>query len=140
MPTDPLGRLLAAGFLALAAGGCSDRSAVDPLPRRAVSGTVTLDGQPLPAGIIRFDPEARETGVPVVGDIKDGRFAIGQPQGPVPGKYRVLISGWKADNPESAEAGPRAKPGPGAIRKAELEAQVTPEGPNSFNFAMPKKP
>ena len=37
------------------AAGCSQSS--DELPREPVSGTVTLDGQPLASGTIQFSPD-----------------------------------------------------------------------------------
>ncbi len=47
----------------------------------AVSGTVTLDGKPLPAGTIGFRPSK---GTPVVGTIKDGQSSVsGVPSGNV---------------------------------------------------------
>ena len=41
---------------ALGLAGCSGSSG-DDLPREAVSGTVTLDGAPLPSGSISFSPD-----------------------------------------------------------------------------------
>src|SRR5689334_12932781 len=105
------GRLAAALLsLLVAGGGCADRnSSVDTLPRVAVSGSVTLDGKPLPAGSVQFLPEAAEAGkgVTAVGDIKDGTFTIDKDQGPVPGKYRVNISSL-----HGVEIKPDEQPGP----------------------------
>ena len=91
-------RLLAAAtLLAVAVAGCGGKdpnAQADTLPRTAVSGTVSIDGKPLPAGKIQFNPaEPAPNLVSVSGEVKEGKFAIAQPQGPVPGKYKVSISG-----------------------------------------------
>ena len=67
--------------------GCSQSS--DELPREPVSGTVTLDGQPLSNGAITFIPETGVGGGG--GTITDGAFSIGREGGLVPGKYKVAI-------------------------------------------------
>src|SRR4051794_20358255 len=79
----------------LAIGGCSaDSSApVDPYPRVAVAGTVTLDGALLPEGMIQLDPAPDTKGPTASGEIHQGKFTIEKPQGPVAGKYKVSISG-----------------------------------------------
>ncbi len=80
-------------ILALVGCGGGGGTVSDNLPRTAVSGTVTLDGQPLAQGNILFDPAERGPGTTLAtGEIKDGKFSIEQPLGPVPGKYKVLIS------------------------------------------------
>jgi hypothetical protein len=92
MISIPVRRL--APFLLLALAGCADSpSPLASLPRTAVSGTVTLDGQTLAQGKIEFEPIAATQGVTVVvGEIKDGKYSIDRAAGPVPGKYKVLIS------------------------------------------------
>jgi hypothetical protein len=81
------------GLLALV--GCTDPSAtVDQLPRKAVSGTVTFDGQPLSEGKIQFEPVKGAQGKTTiaVGDIIDGKYSINATIGPVAGTYKVIIS------------------------------------------------
>jgi hypothetical protein len=63
----------------------------DGLNRQAISGTVTLDGQPLSSGNILFEPATKESGTAVGATIRQGTFAIPRNQGPVPGSYRVRI-------------------------------------------------
>ncbi len=70
--------------------GCGD----DRPSRLSVSGQVLIDGQPLPAGNIRFVPEGAR---PSVGRIDpDGHFALtcyeGE-DGAVPGNHRVEVVG-----------------------------------------------
>ena len=95
MPTTIRPRRLAASLALVALVGCSDTSLTkDTLPRQAVSGTVTLDGQPLARGKIQFDPVKGEQAPAAfsVGEIKDGKYAIDRAMGPVPGQYKVSIS------------------------------------------------
>ncbi len=96
MPTisTPI-RRFAASLVLLAFAGCNDPTKVeDTLPRKAVTGSVTLDGQPLSQGVIQFDP-AQDNPPPVtvaVAEIKDGKYVIERGLGPVPGNYKVSIS------------------------------------------------
>jgi hypothetical protein len=69
-------------FVALGlAVGCSGSG--DDLPREPVSGTVTLDNQPLASGTISFIPVAGQGGGG--GTITDGKFSIAREGGLVPG-------------------------------------------------------
>ena len=79
-------------ILGLAATGCA--KGLDDLPREPVAGTVNLDGQPMPEGVIQFYPEgeATATSAGANGEIKEGKFSIPREAGPVPGNYRVSIS------------------------------------------------
>ena len=72
----------------LALIGCGSS---DGLNRQAISGTVTLDGQPISSGAILFEPATQESGTAVGATIRQGRFAISSHEGPVPGSYRVRI-------------------------------------------------
>jgi hypothetical protein len=63
----------------------------DGLNRQAISGAVTLDGEPLPGGAILFEPATADAGTAVGTTIRKGFFAIARNQGPVPGRYRVRI-------------------------------------------------
>jgi hypothetical protein len=82
--------LVAAGTIVFLAGavGCDSG---DGLNRQAISGMVTLDGQPLPDGAILFEPATNESGTEVGATIRQGAFAISRKDGPVPGPYRVRI-------------------------------------------------
>ena len=73
--------------LALAAAlflGCSGDD------RRAVSGEVSLDGEPVNGGSIVFLPSGGE-GSKGAAEIVDGKYAIPRAQGLPPGNYRVEI-------------------------------------------------
>jgi hypothetical protein len=84
--------LIAIPSLAMMAMGCGEQSA-----RYQVAGKVLIDGEPLPAGLIRFVPDK---GRPATGGIGwDGSFTLSQtsvsskpPQmGIPPGNYRVAV-------------------------------------------------
>jgi hypothetical protein len=81
--------LTASGLMA----GCSGSR--DELPREPVSGTVTMDGQPLADGAIQFSPAAGSGSTPTSGTalIEKGEFSIPRADGLVPGQYKVSISG-----------------------------------------------
>lgn len=103
-------RCCAALSIALAAGGCGGEA--DDLPREAVYGKVTVDGEPLARGAIRFQTSTPGAGrVIEVGElIRDGEYAIPRGSGPVPGTYRVTIT-EEAEAPtmEGGVPGPRPK-------------------------------
>ena len=134
-------------LMASAAGGCmSEPEPVDKIPRVSVSGNVTFDGNPLPAGRIQFQPIGTEPAPMAVGDIEDGRFSIDRSGGPSPGKYRVMISSRAAPKiPAGQEPGGSVKPEAEKIPKqynaqSKLEVDITPEGTSSLEFALSKKP
>jgi len=63
--------------------------------RLRVSGTVTVDGQPLQAGSIRFRPAPGNSAGSAGGRIADGRYQIAAAQGLLPGEYLVTIEATK---------------------------------------------
>ena len=77
------GSCLSLLLLALGCGGSSGP------PRAAVSGTITLDGQPLSQGTITFVPAGE--GTAASGEIEKGQFSIPADKGPSPGKCRVEV-------------------------------------------------
>jgi len=93
-PCHRLGTLLtiaaAAGTLFL---GCSGRPKLYD-----VSGRVTYDGQPLPAGVIYFDPDVmkKNDGPQGYAIIKDGAYSTAAPggKGVVGGAYLARIEGF----------------------------------------------
>jgi hypothetical protein len=71
--------------------GCSPQ----PGRRVAVAGTVLVDGQPLPEGSISFFPVAGIAGPTGGGVILNGKYEIPAEQGPVIGRQRVEIRGFR---------------------------------------------
>lgn len=68
--------------------GCGNAGAA----RSALIGSVTLDGEPVTEGSIRFTPTAGTKGPLTGGNIRDGQYEIPQGEGPFPGNYRVEIT------------------------------------------------
>jgi hypothetical protein len=136
--------LVGLAIVGLAIGaGCGDG-----LGRRAVSGQVLLDSEPLAEGVILFEPStAGEAGTAVGGPIRSGRFSIPRRDGPVPGSYTVRIyasSGEQAPAPPGTS--PRApRPMVDLIpdrynAKSELAATVTPDGRQRYRFELHSDP
>lgn len=135
---------LALGLLLSGCGG----GATDALPRKAVSGAVTLDGQPLAKGSISFDPENVPTDPVSVGSIiEDGYYSIDSDGGPTPGTYRVSIRAGGSDEAEAnleAPGLPPKKAAPEPIpamynTRTTLKAEVTADGSNTFDFTLTSK-
>jgi hypothetical protein len=121
----------------------------DDLPRQAVSGTVTFKGKPLEAGMIQFQPISAGVATAGGAGIKDGKYAIDQSEGLVPGQYQVKITSNTAASGQPA-SGPPAMPGDAPPPPKEpipakynsqstLTANVTKEGPNTFPFDLKEK-
>lgn len=111
--------------------------------RRAVTGHVMLDGQPLDEAVILFvplDAGGRKTG----GRIETGRYALSKDVGLLPGRYRVEV----ADDPpiDPAMRPDRVKPRPrrqlpvAYSVASPLTVEVTADGPAEFEFQLTIKP
>jgi hypothetical protein len=146
MPTiATLGRRLAAPLSFLALVGCTDNTKVaDTLPRKAVAGTVTLNGQTLAQGQIQFDPVQGTQGPAAiaVADIKDGKFSIDRAMGPVPGSYKVSISSRPSIKIAANEQpGGRPKMEPEKVPaqyniKSTLTKEITDDSLNTIEFDL----
>jgi hypothetical protein len=132
--------ILAAGLAAGCAGG-------DDLPREAISGTVTLDGQPLADGVIQFTPAGGSGQVSGGTQIQGGKYSIAREQGLVPGSYNVAINAaTKSERTKPAQVGAgRAAELPKELIPAkynsatELKAEVKKGGPHDFSFTLQSK-
>lgn len=131
-------RSAAVGIVAMLAGvGCGG-----PV-KRAVSGTVTLDGKPLDEAVIMFVPldiQAGKTGAAIT----RGRYDVPREGGLLPGRYRVEI----ADDPpiDHAHENPTSKPLASRRRlpvhysvASPLVIDVAPSGPSDFDFPLTSK-
>lgn len=89
--------------MVISIGGCGGG---DGLDRQAVTGTVTLDGQPLETGLITFDPASATSETSTATEIVNGSYSFSTQTGPVPGEYRVVInsSGGEVFEPPAGEA------------------------------------
>ena len=130
-------------FVAYVGCGGSD----DELPREAISGNVTLDGEPLANGYVTFNPaegQATQSG----GLVTVGKFSVPREQGPVPGKYSVSISSGSAEAKLSPAEEQTGMPGHVTSNKARdpipakynanstLAAEVKKGGDNDFPFEL----
>jgi hypothetical protein len=142
--------VLACAALGLAVG-CAGSS--DDLPREAVSGTVTLDGQLLPSGSISFMPsDSSGAGVTTTGGggtITSGKFSIARETGLVPGSYNVAIyaSEESAGRTKPQQVGGGSKPAERAKElipakyntSTELKAEIKKGGGNALTFTLESK-
>lgn len=131
-----------AWFCVFLLAGCSDPYA----GRQALSGSVTLEGQPLSDATISFEPidgQDSSSGSPIA----NGEYKIERKAGLKPGKYRVVITAGDGKTPANEEeAG-----GPGGSNivsvdripadyneRSQQQIEVKANGPNKFDFAIPK--
>ncbi len=120
--------------------------------RAAVEGTVTLDGERLIQGIVRFVPNStgKNLSPAVQTTIKDGVFQLSRAEGPVVGKHRVEIEstghyGFDIDDEAAYAKAFQEKKGqalpPNPVpeiynSKSTLIAEVKADGENKFEFPL----
>lgn len=129
--------ILAALGLSLGLAGCSDGG--DGLPRVAVTGKVTVEGEPLARGAITFRPEG--SGAESSGAVEGGAFTIPSADGPTPGKYKVSVTETieraESDKLNNFTLQPQTKPSRTTIG-GPLEAEVKADAENSFTLDFPR--
>ena len=115
----------------------------DGLDRRAVSGEITLDGEPLATGAILFEPVSPGSGTLVGATIRQSRFSIARVEGPVPGTYRVRIYSSSGVQPPLTKGQTERTPRPMVERiprvyntDSALRAEVSPNGSNRYRFEL----
>jgi hypothetical protein len=123
--------------------GCGNRGPV----RHEITGTVTYKGEPVEEGVIDFEPQDGQASKDGASIIK-GEYRIPKDKGLLPGKYKVSIvigDGTVGTGDASPDAPPRPRGAtPGKERappefnvKSTLIREVTADGPNKFDFAIP---
>ena len=116
----------------IAATGCGGGSEVD---LGEVTGTVTLDGKPLPNAYVQFIPQGG--GRPAGGTTDEaGNYKLiysASAAGALVGPAKVSITTGDPEDPKRPE-----KLGPGYNSKTTLTAEVTP-GDNVHNFDLTSK-
>ena len=142
-------RLYARSFaLILAAALAAGCSGDNPLGRKALSGTVTLDGAPLNEGQIEFHP-IEQSGVQSGGQIKTGHYSIKAKDGATLGKYRVVIYDTYPTPPlppghmpgDDVLPAPKPKVPPQWNSKSQQTIEIKKGGPTKFDFdIVTKKP
>ena len=118
------------------------------LDLQEVSGSVSLDSQPLGNGTIQFSPLDKD-GLASGSAIVEGKYRIPREKGLPPGKYTVRVS---AADPSSAVPRPSGH-GPGSEApplkervpekynsRSELRAEVKSGGGNSLDFSLSSRP
>lgn len=136
--------------LLVLASGCGEPN---PLGRKAISGAVTFDNDPLEYGMIEFapkDPAGHSSGAV----IENGQYEIAAHQGLPPGQYTVRITSPSNQEPAEVEEevlppGPEERgrqPPPATERipaefntKSDKVAEVTEDGQNTFDFDIPRR-
>jgi hypothetical protein len=133
--------------------GCSS-SGAENVERAAVSGIVTLDGSPLPSGVIRFIPEGRTTGPQTTATVSNGSFMLPDDLGPVVGKHRIEIDstdlgGLEPDDEQALDRLRAEKTRkrieivripPVYNRQSKLTVHVPPEGRFDLTFELVSNP
>jgi hypothetical protein len=124
-----IARTIAAAIILLLAG-CGESG-----PKTYwVSGTVTLDQKPLADGDVIFYPQ-NQTEPAAMGKLDQGAFRFRA----VAGKHRVVI---QASRPSPTRKGATGRPAYDSIvperynTHSTLTAEVRPNGPNRFEFAL----
>ncbi len=123
----------------LASAGCID----DSRRRVAVSGTVTLDGEPVNDATIIFTPSGK--GLAAAATIVDGKFQLTGVDGPTIGSHGVRINPNEAEmeeaDPASLAQAKRRPQIPKVYQRAgELTAILTGEPQQQLTFELSRQP
>lgn len=132
---------IACGALALAATGCSNSSATEPV---SVSGTVSIEGTPLPYGVVEFQSQDNEA-LNRLAPVNDGKFTADESLGLVAGPYDVRILPYEPEVEELAEIPVEKRRAINAARKliperyqkaGELNAELSADSANQLAFNL----
>ena len=125
----------------LALAGCGGSSGPT---RFDLTGTVSYDGKPVPAGFIVFQPDAAagNSGPGAQADIHDGKYHTLPGQGTIGGPHVVSISGYDGKAFEIARR-PHGEPimnpnGKPLFPTAAIKVNV-PKQAASYDFVVPKQ-
>ena len=115
-----------------------------PRDRYALSGSVTFDGKPIPAGTITFVPfgAGKPGRTAAFCEIKAGKYDTKTGRNPGSGPHRVMISGcdgvpYQSQMGEIVENHPMGKQ---LFPTHLVEIDVPEENGSVFDFAVPAKP
>ncbi len=106
----------------------------------SLSGSVTLDGEPLAEGTIQLRPTGGAAGVGGTSDITNGSYSIPVGSGLDPGAHSVVIMAMRPATPEemAKQAQDINMDEPEAGEEEEEDA-VTPEPPSPMTQYLPAK-
>jgi len=126
--------VLSVAVTSLLTFGCESKES----QTHSISGTVSLDGKPLPEGEVYFILPGQ---APAIFPVKDGDFS-GQARA---GKHRVEINAYRARKEKVGSPGQNMTPPPENYipekfnTKSELTAQVETAGSKQFKFDVQSK-
>ena len=108
----------------------------DSLNRCPVKGTVTFQGKPVEAGAIFFEPTASvgNTAPTVYLSIQNGKYDAGS-EGPVPGKYTVIVGGMDKSKESVDDDGITHTPQ--LFEDYRFEVEIPPPG-NTLDIEVPE--
>lgn len=117
--------------LALMTAGCGESGP----PSYDVSGTVTFDGQPVPAGKIMFEPDrsAGNEGPRGIAMIKDGQYQTLPDKGAIGGPHIVRIFGFDGIRPKGWSGSDFGTP---IFPRYETKVDL-PREPSTHDFDVP---
>jgi hypothetical protein len=114
--------------------------------RQEIKGTIKLKGQPLDQGLVDFTPLAADGPTKEGATIVKGSYHIDRAHGLMPGKYRVSITAGDGRTPAGSDQAP-GPTGANIVSKDRIppeyninskhDVDVTPQGPNVFDFDIP---
>lgn len=130
-------------LVAIVLAGCGSSGP----PRGAIEGTVTVGGQPLPAGRIIFTPVSPNSGPATSARIADGKYLAKGGEGPVVGKNRVDVEadlnlGFALDDEEAfarrgAASIPPSPIPPNYGATAQLSVDIKKGETNTYDVPIP---
>ena len=103
---------------------------------------MTLDGEPLTEGQIRFVPKRGTGGPSAGGPVREGRYAVARDGGPFAGEFRVEITATREtgeilNHPDEGPVPLTAQYLPERYNsRSELTATVKAGEKNSFDFSL----
>lgn len=122
----------------------------DGLDRVAVSGSVTVNGDPVPNGVVRFRPASGTEGPMANTMITNGRYEIPKDQGPVAGDYEVRVQAYTDPHQQETAAAsvpaavpadklkPKLNSDEAVEGEEEQPSQIPQEANRTFNVTIPE--
>jgi hypothetical protein len=104
------------------------------------TGTVSVDGTPLKAGVVTFHP--RDGGAAAYGQVSDGKYTLytGQQAGLKVGEYQVTVSATSIPEPGSTEKAKLLTPAKYAQPATSGLTEKVKAGANAFDLKLSSAP
>jgi hypothetical protein len=125
-------------LMAAATIGCG---AADDLNRGSIAGKVTLDGVPLEAGTVCFNPTEGTTGPASYATIAQGKYSISaKARGPLVGKHKVVIDAYRDIGNKTSSGEPlKEQVVPAKYNQQTTLVVAVTQGPNTQDFELVSK-